>query len=146
MYARASSSSRKRVTKVQLTVSSETREKLERARDLMKHRNPTGDLEVVFDRAIDALLEKLEKERLAKTARPQKKVRPSKEGDVPAAVRREVFARDGEQCTYVDAHGSRCGCTSLLELDHVLPRASRRGRCLEPPRPVPTAQSNGRRA
>ena len=111
--------------KVQLTVSSETREKLERARDLMKHRNPSGDLEVVFDRAVDALLEKLEKERHAKTARPQKVKRPSKSGSVPAAVRREVFARDGEQCTYVDAQGRRCGSTSLVELDHVLPRARR---------------------
>ena len=109
--------------KVQLTVSSETRAKLERARDLMKHRNPSGDLEVVFDRAMDALLAKLEKERLAKTSRPQKTVRPSKSGNIPAAARREVFARDGEQCAHVDAEGTRCGCTSLLELDHSLPRA-----------------------
>ena len=109
--------------KVQLTVSSETREKLERARDLMKHRNPSGDLEVVFDRAMDALLEKLEKQRHGKTSRPQKTVRPSKPGNIPAAARREVFARDGEQCTHVDAQGSRCGCKSFLELDHSLPRA-----------------------
>ena len=109
--------------KVQLTVSSETRAKLERARDLMKHRNPSGGLEVVLDRAMDALLEKLEKERLAKTPRPQKTVRPSKPGHVPAAVRREVFARDGEQCAHVDGQGHRCGCTSFLELDHRVPRA-----------------------
>ena len=108
---------------VQLTVSSETRAKLERARDLMKHRNPSGELEVVLDRAMDALLEKLEKERLAKTSRPQKTVRPSKPGHIPAAVRREVFARDGEQCAQVDAQGVRCGCTSFVELDHRIPRA-----------------------
>ena len=109
--------------KVQLTVSSETRAKIERAQALMRHRNPSGDLEVVFDRAMDALLEKLEKERLGKTSRPQKKARPSKDGHIPAETRREVFARDGEQCTHVDQHGNRCGCRDFLELDHVVPRA-----------------------
>ena len=109
--------------KVQVTVSRATREKLERARDLMKHRNPSGDLEVVFDRAMDALLEKLEKERHATTSRPQKVARTSKPGEVPAAVRREVFARDGEACTYVDALGTRCGSSALVELDHRIPRA-----------------------
>src|SRR3954451_8715753 len=81
--------------RVQLTVSTETRAKIERARDLMKHRNPSGDLEMLFDRAMDALVEKLEKERLGKTPRPQKKARPSTPGHIPASVRREVFARDG---------------------------------------------------
>jgi hypothetical protein len=44
---------------------------LERARDLMRHRNPAGDLAVVVERALDALLAQLEKERLGKTARPR---------------------------------------------------------------------------
>jgi hypothetical protein len=55
--------------KVQLTASAALREKLERARDLMMHRNPTGDLAIVVERALDALLEKLERERLAKATR-----------------------------------------------------------------------------
>jgi len=108
---------------VQLTVSSETRATIERAQALMKHRNPSGDLEVVFDRAMDALIEKLEKERLRKTTRPQKKARPAKPGTIPAEVWREVFARDGEACTHVDEHGNRCGCRDFLELDHIIPRA-----------------------
>ncbi|MBS2015202.1 MAG: HNH endonuclease [Deltaproteobacteria bacterium] len=109
--------------KVQLTVGAETRAKIERARALMKHRNPSGDLEVIFDRAMDALLEKLEKERLAKTERPQSRPRPSQPGHVPAEVRREVFARDEERCTFVASDGTRCGSTELLELDHIVPRA-----------------------
>jgi len=109
--------------KVQLTVSSETRAKIERAQALMKHRNPSGDLEVLFDRAMDALIAKLEKERLGKTSRPQKKKRPSKDGHIPADTRRQVFERDGEQCAHVDEHGNRCGCRDFLEIDHVKPRA-----------------------
>jgi hypothetical protein len=37
----------------------------------MRHRNPSGDLAAVVERALDALLEKLEKERLGRTARPR---------------------------------------------------------------------------
>ena len=36
---------------------------------------------------------------------------------------REVFERDGEQCTYVDSAARRCESKTLLELDHVTPRA-----------------------
>jgi 5-methylcytosine-specific restriction endonuclease McrA len=38
-------------------------------------------------------------------------------------VRREVFARDGEQCTFTDDHGARCPSRTLLELDHIESRA-----------------------
>jgi 5-methylcytosine-specific restriction endonuclease McrA len=109
--------------RVELTASTELRDKLERARDLMRHRNPSGDLAVVVERALDALLERLEKERLGKTARPQRTVRASKPGHVPQAVRREVFERDGEQCTFLDEDGHRCPSRTLLELDHVESRA-----------------------
>jgi hypothetical protein len=107
---------------LQLTVSAAVREKLERATDLMRHRNPNGDLAVVVERALDALLEQLEKERLAKTSRPRRAARASV-GRVSAAARREVFARDGEQCTYVDAEGRRCSSRAFLELDHIESRA-----------------------
>jgi hypothetical protein len=109
---------------MQLTIGRDLLEKLERARDLMMHANPKGDLAVVVDRAVDALLSKLEKERLAKTDRPQKKKRPCVADHVPAATKREVFGRDGERCTYVDeATGERCTARALLEIDHIEPRA-----------------------
>jgi len=38
-------------------------------------------------------------------------------------VRRVVFERDGEQCTYVDDRGRRCPSRAFLELDHRTPRA-----------------------
>jgi 5-methylcytosine-specific restriction endonuclease McrA len=109
--------------KVQLTVSVELRDKLERARDLMRHRNPSGDLAVVVDRALDLLLEKLEKERLGRTTRPERTRRREKNDGVSRATRRAVFARDGEQCTFVDVDGNRCPAKGFLELDHVEPRA-----------------------
>jgi len=38
-------------------------------------------------------------------------------------VRREVFARDGEQCSFVSEAGVRCDARSFLEIDHVHPKA-----------------------
>ena len=111
--------------RLELTISEETRAKLERVRDLMGHRVPSGDLAVILDRALDALLVKVEKERLGKAERPRQISKTDVEDSdrIPRAVRREVFERDGEQCTYTDEHGNRCQCRRRLELDHIIPRA-----------------------
>jgi len=239
--------------RVELTVSRETKDKLERVRDLMRHRNPNGDLEKIFDLSLGLLLTKLEKERLGKATREEADMRAvawcvdgmnsappngatttqrdgatsspqddaanaqrngstrspqddaaiaqrdgatsspqddaadaqrngstsslrddaanaqrdggtsslradvanaqrdgstsslrddaadaQRDGATSAppddkrrrrrshilrAVRREVFARDQEQCTYVDAEGNRCPARGFLELDHVKPKA-----------------------
>jgi RuvA, C-terminal domain/HNH endonuclease len=108
---------------VQTTLSKAAYDDLQRAKELARHRIPSGDTAEILERALALLVAKLEKERFAKTSRPQREARPSKAGHVAAAVRREVFERDGEQCTYVDAEGRRCECKTLLELDHVTPRA-----------------------
>ena len=42
---------------------------------------------------------------------------------IPAAVKREVYARDAGCCSYVDQRGQRCGETRYLELDHLKPFA-----------------------
>jgi hypothetical protein len=111
--------------KLQVTASAELRDKLERARDLMRHRNPAGDLAVVVERAVDALLEKLEKERLGATTRPRPRrtASPARQGRVSRAARREIFERDGEQCTFVDEQHRRCPARAFLEVDHVQSRA-----------------------
>jgi hypothetical protein len=107
---------------VRFTASRELKGKLERARDLMRHRNPGGDLAVVVERAVDALLAKLEKERLGKSPCPQRRPRRAKRARVTTAARREVFERAGERCAFVSEGGERCPATALLEVDHVEPR------------------------
>ena len=191
--------------RVELTVSADTNAMLERIKDLMRHRNPSGDLETIVDASLTLLLAKLEKERLGKTSRRRKveraetttadaapgsasaedvppvgvpaedlhpedlhpedvrpeNVRPenvrsenvrsenvrsenvrsenerstsaravperattaARRGYIARGVRREVFARDGEQCTYCDAEGNRCPARGFLELDHIDPHA-----------------------
>ena len=108
---------------VQMTMTAEGYADLKRARELLGHCIPDGDTVQVIERALRTLVEKLEKDRRAKTSRPQAIARPSKRGHIRAATRREVFARDGEQCTYVDSEGRRCQCRTRLELDHIQPRA-----------------------
>jgi len=111
--------------KLELTMSASLREKLEHARELLRHAHPGGDLAVVVERAVDLLIEKLEKAKLGKSDRPQRPREPAKVGgeQVARATRREVFARDGMQCAFVGADGERCPARSFLELDHVRPRA-----------------------
>ena len=42
---------------------------------------------------------------------------------IPAGVRRTVFERDGNRCTYLDANGTRCAETHRLEFHHLKPFA-----------------------
>ena len=55
--------------RLQLNVSAVLQRKLEHARDLMSHANPSGDLAVVVERALDVLLEKLQGRRFGQTKR-----------------------------------------------------------------------------
>ena len=43
---------------------------------------------------------------------------------IPAAVRRQVWQRDGGRCSYLDRRtGRRCNSRHLIEIDHILPHA-----------------------
>jgi hypothetical protein len=52
---------------LQLNASAALKQKLELARDLMSHANPSGDLAVVVERALDGLIEQLQAGRFAQT-------------------------------------------------------------------------------
>jgi 5-methylcytosine-specific restriction endonuclease McrA len=111
--------------KVEFTSSAELREKLELCRDLMSHANPSRDLGVVVERAVDLLLADLKKKSLRQTTRPRTRLvtRRAKSGHIASATRRQVYDRDGIQCTYVSTDGRRCEARCFLELDHAEPRA-----------------------
>jgi hypothetical protein len=108
--------------KVQFTTDQVLKDKLERALDLLSHANPGRDLAVVVERGIDLLLADLEKKKLGRAKRPRAE-RKNRPGAISRAVRREVFARDGERCTYVSEEGRRCEAKAFAELDHIEPRA-----------------------
>lgn len=123
--------------KIQFTASVALREKLREAQALLRHQIPDGDLEKVFDRALETLLTHLRKQKLAAAKWPRqnrssaanttsgatKTLHPGSR-HIPAEVKRAVWERDGEQCAFVSANGRRCAEDGFLEFHHVVPFAS----------------------
>jgi hypothetical protein len=109
--------------KVQITITRETHDKLRRVQDLLRHQLPTGDPAAVFDRALTLLLQDLERKAPALATHPRPG-RPATLGSrhVPAAVRREVWRRDGGQCAFIGNAG-RCTERGFIEFHHVVPFA-----------------------
>jgi len=109
---------------VTLTMSVEALEQFRYAAEMMSHANPGHELGPVIERAAPLLVAQLEKSRQAKTSRAeQPKPRPNPDAAVARPTKREVFARDGWQCSFVSKTGNRCTAKSFLELDHETPRA-----------------------
>jgi 5-methylcytosine-specific restriction endonuclease McrA len=107
----------------------------------MSHAHPQATLEEIHLCALRALVSELTKKKYA--ANEPRLPREPRSGPVsthdapivphhprqrgrhiPAAVRRAVFERDGNQCTYVAATGRRCAETRRLEFHHLVPFAT----------------------
>ncbi len=108
---------------VQFTIEQSTCDKLRHAQALLGHALPSGDIAKVFERALDALVKQLEKQRFAKCDRPRAQKGVAKGRHIPAAVKRAVRERDGDRCTFVSDKGRRCESRTRLELDHIEPVA-----------------------
>jgi len=104
---------------VQCTVSRETHDKLRYAQALLGHSIPSGELAQVLDRALDALIAKLEQQKFARTERPRACKHSDDARHIPASVKRAVWERDGGRCTFVSEGGHRCESRTRLEFDHV---------------------------
>jgi len=108
---------------LQLTIDRETHGLLQRARALMSHQNPSGEIAPVIKRGLELLVAGLEKQKYAATDRP----RPQSQGTasnprhIPASVRRAVRERDGDRCAFVSDGGQRCSSSARLEFDHIEP-------------------------
>jgi 5-methylcytosine-specific restriction endonuclease McrA len=111
--------------KVQFTASAELHDKLERLRALMRSSVPDGDLATIVEQAVTEKLQRLEARRFAQTEAPRKTLAESKTSpmtrQIPAAVKRAVYERDGGRCRYVDDQGRRCTARQGLEFHHRQP-------------------------
>ena len=108
---------------LRVTLSANAHAKLQRARDLMRHSLPNGDPAVIVEKALDLLVDDLERRRLANVKKPRASSGTDESADpssryVPAAVRRAVWARDAGRCAFVGRQG-RCRETGHLELHHI---------------------------
>jgi hypothetical protein len=110
--------------KLQVTISRETLEKMRLAKDTLSHAVPTGDDAAILDRAFDALLEKVAKQKFAATEKPRVS-RGTKSGtqDTTAAVKRAVWVRNLGRCRYIGPNGHRCDERRFVEFHHTDPRA-----------------------
>lgn len=110
---------------IRFTITTETHDKLRRARDLLRHTIPNGEYAAIFDRALTVLLADLERRRYAVTPTPRAP-QPATPGSrhIPAAVRRQVWKRDGGRCGFVGRLGLRCTERGFLEFHHLEPFAT----------------------
>jgi hypothetical protein len=116
---------------LRLSLSAIGHENLRRAQGMMRHSLPSGDLASVVERALELLVEHLERRKFAATA--QRRTLPSKASArspgrasasryLPASVRRAVWKRDAGRCAFIGPHG-RCTETGRLEFHHLVPFA-----------------------
>lgn len=121
--------------RVQFTIGPEAHAKLRRVQALLRREIPSGDPGLIFERALELLLARVERAKLGKAARPRKPAPIRSETDSPSEagqpadryitnqVRRMVWERDGGRCAFVSASGHRCSERSYLEFHHVVPHA-----------------------
>jgi len=113
--------------KIEITVDQQTHDKLRTLQDLLGHQLRDADPAIIVCRAIDRLLDDTLKKKAAITDQPRPGDRSSggcshrRTRAIPAAIRREVWRRDGGRCTFVDEQGRRCQATRCVEYHHDKP-------------------------
>ncbi|HEX8909282.1 MAG TPA: HNH endonuclease signature motif containing protein [Anaeromyxobacteraceae bacterium] len=120
---------------LRVTVDTAFTKDLDQLKALLAHKFPDGELGAVLREAVQCALEKhgkrkgaVEPSRKRKGLPPSEraageKAQPTGRDPIPAAVRREVWKRDGGRCAWRSEDGHRCGSTWKLELDHIKPAA-----------------------
>ena len=108
-----------------------TYEKLQRAKDLLSHTIPNGNIGEIIDRALTSLIRELERTKYAATDRPRRVRAPQPDSrHIAASVRRRVWHRDAGRCAFVGPRG-RCTATAFLEFHHIVPFAAGGGSTVE---------------
>jgi len=136
--------------KVQFTASEQLKDKIEQAFGLLRHRVPHGDMHGLIDSALDLLIREEHKRQHGATLRPRAKRQADNEAEasrhepskteptnpsavqvggqrttpsrhIPNHVKREVYARDEGQCTFVSPAGRRCCEQGGLQYHHEVP-------------------------
>ncbi|MBI4125378.1 MAG: HNH endonuclease [Deltaproteobacteria bacterium] len=107
------------------TGSAELRKKLEKARQILRHKHPHGKLEDIINEALESFLEKRDPERRIarkKQHDPLQKGRAtSSSRRIPQRIKDQVWVRDRGRCQYTSQDGKQCGEKAWLEFDHIQP-------------------------
>ena len=104
---------------VQFTRSLDADKRFRYLQDLLGHQVSRADITEVYDRAVKALIAKMEDVRFGVCKRPRGASGSSSNPSyVSRQAKREVWIRDGGQCTYESESGHRCEARGDLEFDH----------------------------
>jgi hypothetical protein len=109
--------------KVTFTADSHTCELLELAKDMLSHAVPSRETAEVVKRALETLVSELARRKFAITDRRRRSDGPHDDQDVSAAVKCEVWVRDGGRCRFVGVTGRRCGSRRFIQFHHLVSRA-----------------------
>ena len=109
--------------RLHVTIGQEAKDALEELRELLSHQIPDGDPALVVEKALALLLEQTKKKKAALAKHPHKapKKAAKRSRVVPTHIRREVYARDGGRCAFIDDAGRRCNSGWRVELHHIVP-------------------------
>lgn len=99
--------------------------KVDRLKQLLWHKCPSGRLEDLFEEVVDFYLQRRDPEMRRRPAarRPIMTGRLNGRRRIPQWVKDLVWKRDGGRCVYVSTEGKRCGERGGIECDHVQPWA-----------------------
>jgi len=113
---------------LELTINKELREKLERLKALLSHKNPSLKMSGVLEIISDMALKQLEKRTSPKSEVASKKVtspeiarasnNKKRSRYIPAETKRIIFQRANHQCEFTTPNNKRCESKHFLEVDH----------------------------
>jgi hypothetical protein len=110
------------LSRLHITVSRRFLEKLESARIALSHVCPGASAEQILEAGLNLVLERHAR-RKGLVKKPRQSTRSAKPATLTAAVKREVWIRDGGQCQWPLDAGGICGSTQRVEFDHNPARA-----------------------
>ncbi len=115
--------------KVTFSFQKETKELIEEAKNLLSHIHPQGaSFEELFVAGLKAIITN-NKKQLSVKSRKSPKITATAVGGViyknpryiPPIIKREIFKRDKNSCTYRHRSGEICGSKWQVEVDHIKP-------------------------
>lgn len=101
----------------------ETRELIERAKEVLRHRIPKAELDKIFNLALKTLLARVDREQRKPRRAAPAPAKAERMRYIPEAVKRESLRRAGGQCVFIAEDGTRCASRAWLEFDHKIPYA-----------------------
>lgn len=109
--------------RIAFDISADTYELVRRAKEVLRHRFPKGEMDDILRLALERLLDQEDRDRRIRAAKPWLKTAVSGGRHVPEAIKQAVWDRDGGRCAFEGRDGRRCGARAWLEFDHIKPVA-----------------------